>query len=362
MTSKIRLGANMKTIQQLGKKYISGLIMLLLLIVITYYYIFRNCNMETLVSTITDSDYKYLLLGIVMVLVYMWLEGINLHIIGKSLGVKFGWIRSFCYSCIDLYYCGITPSASGGQPILAYYMARDGVPLSKATIIILMYTVVYKLVLILMGIGVMLLHRDFILQNEITLILYLLGMVLNIVIISVCVLCMYSRYVVRKIVVKVLTFLAKIHLLKSYQKKLEMFDQYVEEYHRSAQFVKENRMVLAKSALNALVQRLSLFSVGYLVYRSFGLSNFHFFDILALQVVIAITVDTLPLPGGVGASEAMFFLLYMKVYAVDYIAPAMVLTRGISFYFILILSGIISVVYHMLTAKTSEARKGRVLE
>lgn len=348
----------MKTLQQFSKKYVSGFIMLLLLMSITYWYIFRNCEVEDLLVIISDSEYKYLIVGVLMVLIYIWLEGVNLHILGQSLGIKVGRIRGFCYACIDIYFCGITPSATGGQPVLAYYMNRDDIPISKSTIIILLYTVMYKIVLLLLSLGVLVVHLDFIRETKVTTFLYVLGIVVNIVIVSVCLLCMYSRKIVKRIVVKTLTLLAKLRLVKQLDNKLNAFYDYLEDYHKSARFMKENRKILLKVAVATFAQRLALFFVGFLVYRSFGLSSLSFLDILSLQVVIAITVDTLPLPGGVGVSEAMFFLLYTKVYNPDFIMPAMVLTRGISFYLMILVCGIVTMGYHIISVKPSKVLKG----
>jgi uncharacterized membrane protein YbhN (UPF0104 family) len=61
---------------------------------------------------------------------------------------------------------------------------------------------------------------------------------------------------------------------------------------------------------------------------------------IALQTLIAMSIDSLPLPGGMGASEGVFTMLYRSVYGVKTLVPATVLTRGISYYFALVLSSI----------------------
>ena len=352
------IGECMRIIRRFGNKYVSCFIMLVALIAITYYCIFSSVNVEEIQTTIQSSEFKYIMIGILAMFLNICLEGVSIHIIGQSLGICIGRIRSFCYACIDLYYCGITPSAAGGQPVLAYYMSRDNIPISKSTIIVLLYTVMYKIVLLFLGVVVLTLHLDFIMENRLTLFLFVIGMVVNLVIVALCLLCMYSRTVVRQIVSKVIFFLHKLHIIKNKEKKIDSFHKHIEEYHSSAIFIKENKLVLVKVFLVTLLQRLVLFSVGYLVYFSFGLSNFHFLDILAIQVVIAIMVDSLPLPGAVGISEAMLFLLYTKVYAPEFIAPAMVLTRGINFYLMLILTGVITILYHILSVKPNEVLKG----
>ena len=56
-----------------------------------------------------------------------------------------------------------------------------------------------------------------------------------------------------------------------------------------------------------MFRELALFAATWFVYRAFGLSGTSFFDILFLQAVIAVAVDMLPLPGGMGISETLIF-------------------------------------------------------
>ncbi len=349
----------MKVLRKFNNKYVSSSIMLVALFFITYYFVFRTCDLKMLFRIIHESDNRFLLIGVLMVLMNIFLEGASLSILGRSIGLSIGVIRSFCYACIDLFYCGITPSASGGQPVLAYYMSKDGIAISKSTIVILVYTVLYKVVLLFLGLIVCFVHRDFIMRNRLTFALFIIGIVINMVIIAICLLCMYSRHVVKKVISGFLNFLGALHILKQPKAKIDSLFKHLDDYHASAAFIKAHPSVLLKTFAVTLVQRCALFSIGYCVYRSLGLSAFHLLDIFALQVVIAITVDSLPLPGAVGVSEAMFLLLYSEIYLDAYVAPAMVLTRGINFYFQLVFAGIITVLYHFLLTGPSKCTEGR---
>ena len=61
----------------------------------------------------------------------------------------------------QLFNC-ITPFASGGQPIQAYYMTRGGMPVGKATSVLLAKFIVYQTVLALYSAGVLIFeYRNF---------------------------------------------------------------------------------------------------------------------------------------------------------------------------------------------------------
>ena len=348
--------------KQSSKSYISSFFLLIVLMVVTYYFIFKNCNLKMLGEVLHESKYRYLVIGAIAMLIYIGLEGVNFRIIGQSLGLSISCLKSICYACVDIYFCGITPSATGGQPILAYYMSRDGIEVSKSSVVILLYTVVYKVVLLFLGGIVLFVHFDFVTKNRLTVLLFISGIILNVLVISVCLMCMYSRTVVKVVVKNTVNFLSKIRLVKNPEEKLEAFQTVIEDYHTSAKFVKENYLVLIKCFIATIIERLAFFSVGYCVYKSFGLSGLTIQDVIAIQVVISITVDSLPLPGAIGISEAMFFLLYSKVYSEQMIAPAMLLTRGINFYLMLIVTGIVALTFHVLSRKPSKVLKGDSIE
>lgn len=71
-----------------------------------------------------------------------------------------------------------------------------------------------------------------------------------------------------------------------------------------------------------------------------------------MQVVLTVSVSALPLPGAVGASEGSFLKLFEIFFAPAILLPAMLLTRFINFYAMLVISGIIAVAAHWRMTKT----------
>ncbi|BBF45359.1 integral membrane protein [Lachnospiraceae bacterium KM106-2] len=349
----------MKSLQQFSKKYLGSILVLIFLIGITSYIILKNHELNDLVDTISTCDIKYLLIGVGLVLCHILFESFSMQVVANALKAPFSVLRGVVYTCIDLYYSAITPSATGGQPVLAYYMNKDGIPISKSSIVLLLYTIMYKVVLLFLGICVMIFHGNFIFNNGIAVwVLFFVGVVINLCAIGVCLLSMFSEKLVYVVAKKLFYLLAKIHLVKQPEDKLVSLSKSIEEYHKGAAFILENGRVLFKMFIHTVVQRVAFFSVSYCVYRSFGLKSCGYFDILALQVVISIAVDSLPLPGAVGVTEGMFLLLYHVVYNKMTITPAMIITRGITFYFSIIFCGIVTVIYHVYTArKNSELRR-----
>ena len=54
--------------------------------------------------------------------------------------------------------------------------------------------------------------------------------------------------------------------------------------------------------------RFALFTATWFVYKAFGLSGQSAWLIILLQSTISVSVDMLPLPGGMGISEKLFLV------------------------------------------------------
>ena len=55
----------------------------------------------------------------------------------KTLHAKSNFWKNVKYSLIGFFFSGITPAASGGQPMQVYYMHKDKIPAAHATLTLL---------------------------------------------------------------------------------------------------------------------------------------------------------------------------------------------------------------------------------
>ena len=122
--------------------------------------------------------------------------------------------------------------------------------------------------------------------------------------------------------------------------KLEtmLFDA-LQEYQQCAASLKENKTVLIKTIMITTIQMLAMHSVPYWVYLSLGLSDCSAVTMILLQAVLFASVSALPLPGAMGVSEGAFSILFGTLFTSGLLPGAMVLSRSISFYLPLAVSG-----------------------
>ena len=101
---------------------------------------------------------------------------------------------------------------------------------------------------------------------------------------------------------------------------------------------------------------MALFAVTWMVYLAFGRKGTPVWDVVFLQAVISVSVDMLPLPGGMGISEALFMNIFAPVFG-TVLLPAMVLSRGMGYYGELLISAVLTVVaqlYYTLRQRGKE--------
>ena len=94
------------------------------------------------------------------------------------------------------------------------------------------------------------------------------------------------------------------------------------------------------------MQRCILFTVTYWVYRALGLHEYGILTVTILQAVISVSVDMLPLPGGMGISETLYMVMFVPVFG-PLLLPSMLLSRGISYYGQMLISALMTV-WHIL--------------
>lgn len=330
-------------------KYIISFVFLIVLVAITFFVIFRKYEFNDLIAVIRGVDPKYFLLALLMILIYIFFESCATKTILYTLDDKSSFFHNLEYSCIDYYFCAITPSASGGQPMVLYYMSKDKTSIAHGSQTLLINTALFKIVLVLLSIIAMIVCRSIITTNILLLILLIVGFVINLAIITLCFLASFKTEWIDRTGKKLIIMLSHIGIIKRTLYWIRKFDSKMEEYANGATLLKQHKFTFFLSFLFNLIQRIALFSTAYFIYLAFvelypALAGYNYFYLCSIQVIIAMSVDSLPLPGGMGISEYLYSATFDTIYLTvseELVASAMLLTRAVSFYIPLLLTAFV---------------------
>ena len=86
---------------------------------------------------------------------------------------------------------------------------------------------------------------------------------------------------------------------------------------------------------------LLLFSVAYFVYRGLGYNNISYFELIAIQITVQMTIEMFPIPGGALMSETMLRDAFTSIFGIGIAEVGMLFTRTFAFYIPLIVCFII---------------------
>ena len=249
--------------------------------------------------------------------------------------------KGIFYSLIEFFYSGITPSSTGGQPVELYYMDKDGIPIRKSYITLILDTIYFKIILLMLGIFVLCFYNSYVFNSAfIYKIFFIAGFVFDALFIILGFLLLFKTNLIKKIFIKLLSFLKRISLFERRTKKLDP-DEVMEKYDDEIKFIKSHIKMVLFTFLITFIQRMALFSIIYIVYRSLGFNTYSYLELIAIQVSVQIAAEVLPVPGGAGLSESMLHNLFIVIFASKMADIGMLLTRTFTFYIPLIVSGLI---------------------
>ena len=333
------------------KKIIFNGVFLAVVFALTVYGVFHGEDLSSMMDAIHRADKRWLVPGIALVAFFIWGESIIIWYMMRSSGICLKKRTCFLFSSVGFFFSCITPSASGGQPMQIYYMKKEKISIPVSTVILMIVTITYKLVLVVIGIGIAIFGRGFLHKYlEGILPVFYLGLMLNIFCVTFMTILVFHPLLAKAILMKGMKLLERFHLMRKKEGRLKKLEASMDTYRNTAAYLKNNPLVIVKVIEITFIQRMALFAVTWFVYQALGLHGTGFWDILFLQAVISVSVDMLPLPGGMGISETLFLNIFSPVFG-GLLLPGMVLSRGLGYYGELLISAVFTVVAQLTIGK-----------
>ena len=150
---------------------------------------------------------------------------------------------------------------------------------------------------------------------------------------------------------KIIRFVLKIlkkFKIKNLSEREKKLNESLKEYQECARFTRKHPKILLEAFVILLLQRISILSISYVIYLSFGFNELSIFEVIAFQVCITLGSDFVPFPGGVVVSEGLLLQANQIIYGTVLATSGMMLLRGISFYLLVTFSFIFYLIFHFV--------------
>ena len=312
------------------------------IMLVTFWSIFKNQDMVEVILMLKKLTLSSLVTSIGLAVAFVSAEGLMICFLLKNTGTKIRPLRCVAYSFIGFFFSGLTPSATGGQPMQLYYMKKDGIDLSVSSVVLMVVATIYKFVLVIIAIGIYIFWRSQLKEylKEFYW-LFFLGAFLNVLLVALLLMVMFIPEIIRNILYKAEKLLVRIKVMKASEGRKIRIDQFLDSYAQTACYLKKHKTVIEITILGTFLQRSCMFVLTYVIYHGMGLQGTEAMVIILLQASIYIAVDMLPLPGAQGITEAMYRKVFENIFQGPYLISSMCITRGISFYLIMIISAVV---------------------
>ena len=251
------------------KKYLANIGLILGVGLLTLKILIGNENPTMILEHFTNLSIRWTLIGFACIGLYWGIETIIQYLLVERIHKGNKLWNSFKVVMSGHFFNAITPFASGGQPMQAFMMMKQGVPLGSSASVLLSKFIIYQLTLTLYSMIVLIVQlKFFVVKVKGIAYLSLVGFTVNLGVVIVLVMAAFMRKRTKKIGFWGINLLHKFHLIKDvYSEKKKLIKQ-VDLFGNNIDEMKKNKMLIARIGVLTASQLTAYFLIPYAVYRA----------------------------------------------------------------------------------------------
>lgn len=325
------------------KKYLVNLALIIGVGLLTLWVLMGSENPRALVGYLAKLIPLWVVIGFGCLIVYWGIETLIQYMLVEKMHRGSGIWNSFKVVMTGHFFNAVTPFASGGQPMQAFLMVKQGIPLGTSASVLLSKFIIYQLMLTLYSSIVLIMElKFFVVKVKGVVYLALVGFTINLGVVIVLIMAAFMKEQVKRIGFWLINLLYKFRLLKSpaiYRRKIVM---QVDLFNHNIDIIKKNKGLLCGVGVLTILQLTAYFLIPYAVYRALGLGGTQVFLMISAAAFIVMFASFIPIPGGSGVAEGSFFLLFQMFFPQAILPTAVLCWRVITFYVPLLVGAVIT--------------------
>ncbi len=305
-------------------------------------------DFSTTVKAIAGANLWWILVGLLAIILYWFIKALALHEIVKNYPKKIKLRQIFRQIIITQFFNGVTPFATGGQPMQVYMLNKSGLSIAQTSNIIIQDFIIYQIALVFLTTIAVIINKlyeifpDTLLLNKFILLGYLvnLGVAIALLFIS------FSTKTIKRVGDFIIKSLKKIKLLKRYKAKLDHFDERlddkIDEFHEGAVILRKNKKTILLGFTYNVIALLILFIIPIFVFKAIdGSIKAPIIAVLVGTAYVTTIGAFIPTPGGTGGIEYSFLDIFKKFITYGKLSAIMLIWRFITYHFGMIVGGIL---------------------
>ena len=325
----------------MNKKIVSTIILIILTIGVLYYLI--KDNYQDILNSIVHANIIFLFVALFLYIIYTILQAIPFYNFSKmhNYNVKFPF---YIYLIVATnFFNGITPLATGGQPLQVYAMHKKEISTVDASNIVIENFIIFQFSAVLFGLISLIINSIFHLfkVNPILNNLTIIGFILNFLLLIFVIAVSFNKSFIQNVINFFLNIFNKLKLVKDFNKSKEKWQKTCNEFYENFQILIKNKSILIKNVLVLLVAFFFYYSIPLAIIYALGIqTNINLVITIIISSYVFLASSYLPVPGATGGMEYAF-LGYFSNYIVGYkLKSLLIIWRFITYYLPLVIGGI----------------------
>jgi len=245
---------------------------------------------------------------------------------------------------ITKFFNGITPLATGGQPMEVYEMHKRGIDYKSGANIVIQNYIVFQIALVFWAIVSIILNQVLNLFKYIPVLkqLTIIGFIINFVILLVLFLISFSKRFNKTLITFIINVLAKIKIVKEKDKSIEKWSKTCDEYYENAKVLLNNKKVFFKCILFQIISLGIYYVLPLYIAYSLNLGeNLTILNTIAASSYIYVMGCYVPIPGASGGMEFAFLGFFGNFLDASPLKAVLILWRFMTYYIPTIVGAIV---------------------
>lgn len=340
------------------KKFLNVKCLYLILFLISFsilvYFCVDDNNLLTLIDNISALNFIWLIVACCSMLFYWLIDAFIVKMLTNSVcEQKYALKDAFKVTMVGQFFNAVTPFCLASQPMQILTMSQQHVNAGYSLSIVVRKFIVYQTALVCYLVATMFFSYSFF-ADKIPefMVLAMVGCVSQSFVILLIAFFTVKKNFTLKLISGILNILSKFNLIKKPQEKMKFVEKQMNIYVKNSKAMGENPKLTLKVFFLTCLQFTVLFSISFFIYKAFNNPGFDVIDMISGQAFVTTTAAYTPLPGGSGAVESSFLMVFRLFFSYNNIKPAMLLWRFITYYSCIILG-----VFFAMSIKKFDVRK-----
>lgn len=310
------------------------LVLLLISFFILIYFCVDDNNLATLLGIIPALNLGWLFVACALMAAFWLIDAYVFKILTNSVYNKAYTLRdAFSVTMVGQFFNAVTPFCLASQPMQILTMSRQRLDAGRAFSVVVRKFIIYQATLVFYLVCTMLFSYPFFADKIPEFMnLVILGCVSQSLVILLIAFFTVKKNLTLKLISLVLTGLSKFNFVAKPLEKMQYIEDQMNVYVENNRAIGENPKLSFTAFFLTFLQLTAMFSISFCIYKAFNHPGLDIVDMIAAQAFVMTTAAYMPLPGGCGAMESSFILVFRVFFAACHIKPAMLLWRFITYY------------------------------